>query len=365
MRIFLLVLIVVSSAFIPVTHSKTMEKVKMIASEKTIVSPVTPFTVSMALYSRTALNGVAGYSKDGRPIEAFYFPGSSDKKALVIGGVHGSELSAIEVAKRLIEKLSTEGGNYYSVIVIPCLFPDNAYTAVTNPQYIGGVQNIGRYSYREAADPNRQMPALGRGFSREHPFDAAGRPIEPENQLLLQFIQEFQPHRIINLHAIRTQERGGVYADPRTDSKGRALGYTSDSGLAVDMGRHIESNGGRSPGNNLSKKPTALYYTDPLIVPAGEQQKRNLLGSRLPGNRGYGVSLGSWASTAVNDPARPSCNRPAIRLLTMEFPGYQRPEDYSIPAQQQHCSKQVTAYSSAIYEVFLGNVYVEEDEEKE
>ena len=39
-----------------------------------------------------------GQSRKKRNVEAWYFPGSSDKRALVIGGVHGTELSAIEVA---------------------------------------------------------------------------------------------------------------------------------------------------------------------------------------------------------------------------------------------------------------------------
>jgi hypothetical protein len=43
-----------------------------------------------------------GKTKQGREIEAFYFPGTSEKRALVIGGVHGSELSSIEVSRMLI-----------------------------------------------------------------------------------------------------------------------------------------------------------------------------------------------------------------------------------------------------------------------
>ncbi|MBO9660619.1 MAG: hypothetical protein J7527_17490, partial [Chitinophagaceae bacterium] len=87
-----------------------------------------------------------GKTRLGLSVNAWYFPGRSDKRALVIGGVHGSELSSIEVAQALVEKLmSAEEKPYYSVIVIPALFPDNAATAMKVPEQTGSVLNIGRY----------------------------------------------------------------------------------------------------------------------------------------------------------------------------------------------------------------------------
>src|SRR5262245_37308658 len=56
-----------------------------------IIPVASPFTIEKIVNSPIALQGIAGYSKQGRPIEAFYFPGQSDKRAMVIGGVHGSE----------------------------------------------------------------------------------------------------------------------------------------------------------------------------------------------------------------------------------------------------------------------------------
>jgi hypothetical protein len=318
------------------------------------------FIVSEVMQSKEPVRGIAGYSKGGRPIEAYYFPGKSDERALIIGGVHGSELSAIEVAKSVIEQLSKDRSNYYSVIVIPCLFPDNTNTASLYPAQIGSMSNIGRYSHSVSADPNRQMPSLGTAFHEHDPVDHAGRTIEAENQLLLKIIQEFRPTRIANLHAIRSGEKAGVYADPRTDSRGYALEYGSDSSIAVGMAMYIEANGGNAPGNKVYKKPTALYHADPVVAPEGQKQKRNLHGSKLPNNRGYGVSLGSWASTAVDDPMDPANNRPAIRLFTIEFPGCKRPEDYGDPAQRKSCRQQIDAYAGAITGIFLDDFYSED-----
>ena len=113
---------------------------------------------------------------------------------------------------------------YYNVIIIPSLFPDNAETAKQSPLQIGDVQNIGRYSYPGAVDPNRQMPTPGQAFDEDHELDHAGRKIENENALLLELIGEYHPQRIVNLHAIRDTNYAGVYADPRTDQNSIALG---------------------------------------------------------------------------------------------------------------------------------------------
>lgn len=311
------------------------------------------------LLNRKTAQFVLGRSGQGRNIEAFFFPGTSNKRALVIGGMHGSELSSIAVAKELLSQLAEGDSRFYNVIIIPSLFPDNAEAARQNFFQIGGVQNIGRYSYPGAVDPNRQMPTPGYAFDEADGLDHAGRKIENENALLLDLIAEYRPQRIVNLHAIRITTNAGVFADPRTDHKGIALGYESDSSLAISIARAVQENGGYIPGNRLNQKPTAVYYKDPAPVVAGLFQKRNFTGSPLPGKRGGGVSLGTWASTAVFDSIDRSNNRNAIRILTMEFPGSKRPVDHKkeLQAFYQH---QVRAYAASLHTVFLGEFFIEE-----
>ncbi len=301
-----------------------------------------------------------GTSKLEREIGAWYFPGASDQRALIIAGVHGSELSSVEVAYALLNELFKGSQPYYSVIIVPTLFPDNAIKALTQPAVIGSVDNIGRYTYAGAVDPNRQMPSPGKAFDESKPLDHIGREIEKENQLLLKLIQEFKPHRLANLHAIRNPNFGGVYADPRTDHLGAALGFSSDSSLAVLMAKAINMKGGNVAGNNLKKKPTALYYKDPKPAQPGEYQQRNMTGAKLNANRGSGVSLGTWGSTAVVHEENPSLNRPAMRILTIEYPGCKRPADYKKPNERMFQEKQVLAYAAAIKEYFLGEHFIEE-----
>ena len=315
-------------------------------------APVADLETSLKKKHKTKI--VLGYTQQGRPIEVYYFPGSSNKRALVIGGMHGSELSSIEIARNLIGILSKGMKTYYDVLIIPSLFPDNAVAAQSS---IGRkkTDNPGRYSSESSVDPNRQMPPLGKEFDDDSPLDVNGRIIERENQFLLQFIQDYKPFRIVNLHAIRDISKAGIYADPRTDCRGLALGFETDSTLAVTMSQYICNNGGYVPGNHLQTAPTALYYNDPLIAETGTLQKRNLHGSPLPNNRGTGVSLGGWATSAVCEKDS-ALIRDAIRLITVEFPGYKPSTAYTDKIQKAQCLLNIQLYSGAIAFVFLSEI---------
>lgn len=320
------------------------------------------FNLSVVISAGKPAKKILGYSKKGKPIEVFYFPGTSTKRALVIGGVHGSELSSVEVTKRLIARLTAGDKPYYSVIIIPVLFPDNVSTA-ENKRRDRVRNNTGRYTNQLAIDPNRQLPALGKPFLVNDANDAYGRTIEKENALLLQLIQAYAPDRIVSVHAIKDQSKAGIYADPRTDCAGRAVGYSSDSTLAVLMAKYIDEKKGNAFGNNIKTTPTALYYLDPKPVAAGELQPRNLKGMAMRGKID-GVSLGSWASTAVCD-EKNNYQRAAMRILTIEFPGYKKPSEYKVRDDREWYEKQVELYTTAIGSYFLGAYCVEENRGEE
>lgn len=368
MLLFLLVLRAGAQSFVQpaayaVAYSEVEKSTDVLASAPTAMPEKKDAAITRLLIDingKKRASRTIGYTKRGWPVAAYYFPGRSNGRALVIGGVHGTERASTEVAKHLVRQLAAGDTPFYSVLIIPSLFPDNAALALEKGAGIRSLKNIGRYSHACAADPNRQMPALGTPYNPETNTDALGRPIEYENGLLLQLIQAYKPQRMVNIHAIRDTAHGGIYADPRTDAKGRALGFEPDSSIAVSMARYIEQAGGGAPGNKLANSPTALYYKDPPAAEAGQWQKRNRHGSSLPHNRGQGVSLGSWASTAVSDAVLAENNRPAIRLFTMEFPGYKRPQDYA-EAQQPYVAKQVQLYAAAIKNVFLTELLVEDD----
>ena len=80
----------------------------------------------------------------------------------------------------------------------------------------------------------------------------------------------------------------------------------------------------------------------------------------MPGHRGGGISLGTWASTTVFDERDPSRSRDAMRILTVEFPGSKRPVDYKKEELRAYYTKQVQVYAEALKTIFLGNYFIEE-----
>ena len=153
--------------------------------------------------------GQLGTSAKARPIEAHFIQGSTDRKALVIAGVHGSEVQGIEVAQMLLADLA-KTQPVFTVILVPSLFPDNAAKRK-----------------REGATPtNRNFPlptedlAAATAAGKGTPVDASltgkkrTRAILPENVMLLQLIEHFSPERIISIHGTRHSGAGGVFYDP-------------------------------------------------------------------------------------------------------------------------------------------------------
>ena len=142
-----------------------------------------------------------------RPIKAFFFQGSTNRRALVIAGVHGSEKQGIEVAENLVRDLKTRPPAL-TTIVVPSLFPDNA--------------TLTGQTAREGATPtNRNFPkpsqdlaaatAAGKGTA----VDARGRAILPENQMLIELMERFHPERIISIHGTQAAGEAGVFYDRR------------------------------------------------------------------------------------------------------------------------------------------------------
>jgi hypothetical protein len=75
------------------------------------------------LEERKTTRFLLGRSQQMQTIEGWFFPGTSEKNALVIGGVHGTELSSTEVAKTLIQKLLLGGKIITMSLLFPVFFP--------------------------------------------------------------------------------------------------------------------------------------------------------------------------------------------------------------------------------------------------
>jgi hypothetical protein len=151
-----------------------------------------------------------GMTAGARPVQAHYIQGTTTRKALVIAGVHGSERQGIEIAGMLLADLAANQP-MFTVIVVPSLFPDNAATGTRE-----GATPTNR-NFPPASEDLAAATAAGGGTAVDASTNRRGartRAILPENVMLLQLIERFNPERIISIHGTRHSGAGGVFYDP-------------------------------------------------------------------------------------------------------------------------------------------------------
>ena len=247
----------------------------------------------------------------GRQVTAARFRDGPARR-MVIAGVHGSERSGVAVAEQVATLLASGRTAGADTLMITDLFPDN-----------------GAAGLREGAIPtNRNFPPRGRAADPADPRDALGRPILPENRLLLALIAAFRPDRILSLHATVHPERAGIFADPHAGPGGPpdAGASAADAALALDLARHVRVRGARVPGNDLDGAHSSLW--------SGEVDD--------------GVSLGGWAPCPIRtDDAH---RRPSIGVITVEIDGLHRADAAEARADR---GQELDAFADAIVTRFL------------
>jgi hypothetical protein len=303
-----------------------------------------------------------GYSKEDRPIYAYYYNRGGTRKALVMAGIHGSEFYGVDVAlaiKDSLDKMNPESFPW-SILVIPEVFPDNVKIGRENPTAI----NYGRKTCEVCQgtdvncnfciDPNRQMPALNKWFDVTNDLSYSQKDIELENKYLIAVTQFFNPDRVATLHCKNEQFKHeiGIYADPRTTLNNISLGFSEDSILVFKMATLVKENGGIINGNfdvfdidSLNVLPfIAAYPQDPLVAEKGKTQVRSY---ELEGSKG--LTFGTWSSSEIwvdNE-----LKKKAAQTFTFELP------QYSLFLLNETISKKenTEAYKKAIFKIFLGD----------
>jgi hypothetical protein len=169
----------------------------------------------------------------------YFFNGITPKVALVIAGIHGSEISGIEVANWMRVKLQkSKNLPRFTSIIIPEVYPEQARTArdyrrqnkFTKEHSATGRQVL---VGKTVVEPNRQFPKPGNPASSfgSQTFDPGpvtmsvapgGQPVLPETFELLRLIELTKPARIASIHAHRAvlaakkgTDAPGIFVDPR------------------------------------------------------------------------------------------------------------------------------------------------------
>jgi protein MpaA len=187
--------------------------------------------------------------------------GTGSSGVLILGGIHGDETAAVELAQRLLDQLARDpqacAGR--SVFVIP----------VANPDGVASRRRVNA----NGVDLNRNFPAANFKPSRRYGVTAAS---QPETRALLSALEQVRPALIISIHCADDRRKCNSYDGPA-------------EAIASLMSRH----------NGYPVTPTIGYPTP------------GSLGSYAGIDRGIGVITLELPRTALSEPAW-TANRDAI-----------------------------------------------------
>jgi Domain of unknown function (DUF4157) len=256
-------------------------------------------------------------------VEAFYFRGTTDRRALVIGGVHGSEPGGVEVVNDLLTIMRSPNAPmpFFSVIVVPKLFSANIQAG---RRASGGmVKSNAKTGSESSPDPNRQFPAIGSDPASNAALgcivDDQKRCIEPENLVLLDLVNRFQPERVASAHGstgtsgnvaqLLTGGGPSITTDPRPGQE------PVDDALTLSMATEAKKLGVRIPGNFMGEKNQTTRYP-----------------TKTAAKMSPGVTFGQWGSHATP-------TRPAMNIILIETFGNTTSTSPSLNAVQQAARK--------------------------
>jgi hypothetical protein len=288
-----------------------------------------------------------------RSIKVHYVPGHTNRRALVIAGVHGSEVQGVEVAERVLADLTTGGQQAeMSAIIVPNLFPDDA-----------------AYRDREGpgAPPNRNFPDPSLDLAASNRKDKLSKVIRPENVMLMQLMERFAPERIISIHGTFDPSLAGVSydsraLDPGEEESARAWGINPDAdattaprglirarGAALQQAAEAEDKSLALRSADLiesrtkqGKGPQRKGLKHPSVAGNFKGQTANANFARWEGGMAEGISLGGYAS------------KRGISIFTVEPPDNKKLSEYKDDGQRAARDVELKAYTEAIRTILLG-----------
>jgi hypothetical protein len=322
------------------------------------------------------------------PTIAYFFPGQTEHRALIIGGVHGGEPEGVEVVERLRALLATQSkaGHppYFTTILVPNLIP-RTYSGPTPPtdreshqQVPGGVSLVKGKQKTRKVEPNRNFPQPGTSYAAarklgatrsdtaellyENPHTHSVAPPQkdsstrhtsirmlPETRILIKLLERFQPERLASVHAHSLSEDAaqgnapGIFVDPRgvnadtgkpTDPTNPAL--ASQTAADDDLARRLVVAGRSQFGGARTGKADPFWGNRGS---SGPTEVRYALGA----THAEGNSLGMYAPIPV-----PGV-RPGITTVTVEVPEWAGTKDATdLPRIEDLDSK-------LLDEIFLGD----------
>ncbi len=154
------------------------------------VVPPRPLTTVEKLKAAGPKWSTIGESVEERPIEATAI-GTGPRRILFIGGIHGDEPEGLPVMEWFTEEMWNDASltSGTTVVVVKNLNPDGTAGKTRGNKH--------------GVDLNRNFPAKNWESTVKTPrFNPGPHPeSEPETRVAVQLIREFEPHRILVMHA--------------------------------------------------------------------------------------------------------------------------------------------------------------------
>ena len=160
-----------------------------------------------------------GHSVSGLPIIAYEW-GEKRPHVLIISGVHGNEMEGVYVGYRLLGEFSKDYSYQMKLTLIPFFNPD------------GILQN--RRTNEKLVDLNRNLPTKDwtKSYSEEKYYPGLEPNSEPENKILVSWIEKNKPQLIISLHSWKPMLNVNGNCSPEAEVLSQETGYkiTEDIG---------------------------------------------------------------------------------------------------------------------------------------
>lgn len=138
-----------------------------------------------------------GYSRQGRPINAYYF-GSGPASIVYTGAIHGSELSTQRLMYQWIDYLETNARRIpasRTIVIVPQINPDGiAAGARVNAHNVDLNRNFATSDWQKDITDIYNQPFPGGGG--EAPMS------EPETQAIAGLVQQLRPELVLSYHSI-------------------------------------------------------------------------------------------------------------------------------------------------------------------
>ncbi|GAC1621332.1 MAG: hypothetical protein NVS9B10_04030 [Nevskia sp.] len=151
------------------------------------------------------LTAAATKSTEGRPLLFRDFvPATAargaTKRILLLGGIHGDELSSVAVVFQWLELLKSDRYQRYQWRVLPSANPDGLFAAPSQRTNAHGID-----LNRNFPTPGwlSRAPAYWKSKARSDPrrFPGTQPGSEPETRWIVEQIREFRPDAIVSVHA--------------------------------------------------------------------------------------------------------------------------------------------------------------------